>query len=620
MKNSIVKQINELKKSKAFTLIELIVVIAVLGILVLLAAPKFLGYTSDAKLSQIKADVKTYETVLAAELVNNDEFAKDWTKIEGSKLQEHRDNGKIFDETGAIKPTYSFGGEYYSIPEDLNLIKTDLKGDFFLGEDGNVYYFDDKAKMKPDKTNSGKDSDGDGLSDKKEAELGTDPNNPDTDDDGLSDGDEVNKYKTNPLMKDTDGDGLNDKEEIDLGTNPNRVDAWDTDGDGIYDSFDLDGDGVVDSWDKNKDGIIDEKNKPEIRFSTAASSKAANGEYVISYDFGLRDESKIVKLRHMDKTNVGWVTLSTPFDSANKINEFRFNRYDDIYKYKEVELANKEFIIGAEDEFGNVTELNVSINADRDVYTKNVEEQEWSLDETPGRRYGDTFVMDSFYKGLPVTSIGVKDLGLLESITLSTELKTIRVGAFNSAFNSTTKTPKSINYFGDNLIEVESTDKWTVGPLWSKQFEYLKQDVVIYGDNEAAIKHLAKELNTKLGYNYFSYEVVSYANSTSSTAKVIAEATLIELSKSLYNYTSKPSVYLGKGTAKVEYGFSRSSNDAPTTWTQLSDISAGKHTLSIPLVRNSANGWREDFILHVKITETNGKATTAYVGTYKFNK
>jgi len=34
----------------------------------------------------------------------------------------------------------------------------------------------------------GYDSDGDGLSDEEEAEIGTDPNNPDTDGDGFSDG------------------------------------------------------------------------------------------------------------------------------------------------------------------------------------------------------------------------------------------------------------------------------------------------------------------------------------------------------------------------------------------------------------------------------------------------
>ncbi|MFN3200691.1 MAG: thrombospondin type 3 repeat-containing protein [Bradymonadia bacterium] len=42
------------------------------------------------------------------------------------------------------------------------------------------------------------DSDGDGLTDTEEAELGTNPNNPDTDEDGFSDGEEV-RYGTNPL-------------------------------------------------------------------------------------------------------------------------------------------------------------------------------------------------------------------------------------------------------------------------------------------------------------------------------------------------------------------------------------------------------------------------------------
>jgi len=44
----------------------------------------------------------------------------------------------------------------------------------------------------------GYDSDGDGLSDEEEAEIGTDPNNPDTDGDGFSDGEEVRKG-TDPL-------------------------------------------------------------------------------------------------------------------------------------------------------------------------------------------------------------------------------------------------------------------------------------------------------------------------------------------------------------------------------------------------------------------------------------
>lgn len=58
------------------------------------------------------------------------------------------------------------------------------------------------------------DSDGDGLSDDEEAELGTDPRNPDSDGDGLKDGEEVNRYRTDPLDDDTDDDGYGDGEEV----------------------------------------------------------------------------------------------------------------------------------------------------------------------------------------------------------------------------------------------------------------------------------------------------------------------------------------------------------------------------------------------------------------------
>lgn len=63
------------------------------------------------------------------------------------------------------------------------------------------------------------DSDGDGLSDEEEAELGTDPNDADTDDDGLDDGYEQ-EIGTDPLDEDTDNDGLSDGEEVELGSDP----------------------------------------------------------------------------------------------------------------------------------------------------------------------------------------------------------------------------------------------------------------------------------------------------------------------------------------------------------------------------------------------------------------
>ena len=80
------------------------------------------------------------------------------------------------------------------------------------------------------------DRDGDGLSDRAEQKLGTDPDNPDTDGDGLSDGEEV-ALGTDPNDPDTDHDGIDDGAELANGTNP--LDP-DTDHDGIVDGTDPD--------------------------------------------------------------------------------------------------------------------------------------------------------------------------------------------------------------------------------------------------------------------------------------------------------------------------------------------------------------------------------------------
>ncbi len=86
------------------------------------------------------------------------------------------------------------------------------------------------------------DSDGDGLTDKEEAAIGTDPFNPDTDGDGLSDGEEVHKYHTDPLNPDSDFDGLSDGAEV-LTYHTNPLDP-DTDHGGVKDGHEVIEDGT----------------------------------------------------------------------------------------------------------------------------------------------------------------------------------------------------------------------------------------------------------------------------------------------------------------------------------------------------------------------------------------
>lgn len=76
------------------------------------------------------------------------------------------------------------------------------------------------------------DGDSDGLTDRCERALGTNPSDPDTDGDRLADGREVSDHGTNPRAADSDGDGLVDSREIWLGTDPTSAD---TDGDGLAD-------------------------------------------------------------------------------------------------------------------------------------------------------------------------------------------------------------------------------------------------------------------------------------------------------------------------------------------------------------------------------------------------
>ena len=104
---------------------------------------------------------------------------------------------------------------------DINKQDTDDDGlsDYeemmLTGTDPTVY-----ASVKEGVSDSNADSDNDGLSNRKEIELGTDPVTEDTDSDGLSDGDEVGKHNTDPMKADTDNDSITDGDEIAMGLDP----------------------------------------------------------------------------------------------------------------------------------------------------------------------------------------------------------------------------------------------------------------------------------------------------------------------------------------------------------------------------------------------------------------
>ncbi|MCX6092304.1 MAG: hypothetical protein NTX23_05515 [Candidatus Bipolaricaulota bacterium] len=81
------------------------------------------------------------------------------------------------------------------------------------------------------------DSDGDGLSDGVETQMGLNPLDWDSDNDGRCDGDEVlgmGPIPTDPTDPDTDDDGLLDSAEV-FGSNPTNPVVADTDGDGLCD-------------------------------------------------------------------------------------------------------------------------------------------------------------------------------------------------------------------------------------------------------------------------------------------------------------------------------------------------------------------------------------------------
>ena len=92
----VMNKIRKQNDKKGFTLIELIVVMAVLAILVALGAPRFIGYTKDAKATGIKADAKIIEqSAMQYALENDDAFAGNGTVVDLSTIDADIQNALV---------------------------------------------------------------------------------------------------------------------------------------------------------------------------------------------------------------------------------------------------------------------------------------------------------------------------------------------------------------------------------------------------------------------------------------------------------------------------------------------------------------------------------------------
>jgi general secretion pathway protein G len=77
---SVMKLKKKAKKGKGFTLVELLVVVAILAILAAALLPKFLGYTDNAREAQTMADLSTMKSVV--EIYAADEGAGNYPAVD----------------------------------------------------------------------------------------------------------------------------------------------------------------------------------------------------------------------------------------------------------------------------------------------------------------------------------------------------------------------------------------------------------------------------------------------------------------------------------------------------------------------------------------------------------
>lgn len=116
--------------NKAFTLIELIVVMTVIALLVLLAAPQFIGHTKIANEARFKNDTKVISQEVEEILVHDNTLPEEWVDYEREQLNIIGQGGLLYDLSGPVNEVN---------PGDYKLVETSINGTFYANDNGDLY-------------------------------------------------------------------------------------------------------------------------------------------------------------------------------------------------------------------------------------------------------------------------------------------------------------------------------------------------------------------------------------------------------------------------------------------------------------------------------------------------